>query len=82
MNAAGEHEDSALQNAKQAILVQSSDMPEGSVTVEGYDFNKGIDYEQLLGSFARTGFQALHFGQAVEQGWAFFAASSKLYGPL
>merc|ERR1712002_717262 len=52
---------------KDAVLVESVSMPEDSLTVEGFDFNEGINYEKLLGSFKRTGFQGLHFGQAVEQ---------------
>ena len=52
---------------KNAVLVESKPMPEDSLTVEGYDFNEGINYEKLLGSMKRTGFQALHFGQAVEE---------------
>ena len=37
--------------------------------VRGFDFNGDgpIDYFQLLKSFSTTGFQATHFGQAVEQ---------------
>jgi len=66
MDAASDDND-ALQHAKEAITQKSVEMPAGSVTVEGYDFNKGVNYEQLLASFARTGFQAMHFGQAVEQ---------------
>merc|ERR1712002_415369 len=52
---------------KDAVLVESVSMPEDSLTVEGFDFNEGINYEKLLGSFKRTGFQGLHFGQAVEE---------------
>ena len=42
-------------------------MPEGSVPVQGYDFNKGIDHHQLLRSFRTSGFQATNFGLAVEE---------------
>ena len=52
---------------KQAVLGKSGEMPEDSLTVEGYDFNEGLDYEKLLGSFKRTGFQALHLAQAVDE---------------
>merc|ERR1712180_160550 len=50
-----------------AVLIESATMPEDAVTVEGYDFNQGIHYDKLLASMKRTGFQALHFGQAVEE---------------
>jgi len=52
---------------KDAVLIQSKPMPKDALTVEGYDFNEGINYEKLLGSMKRTGFQALHFGQAVDE---------------
>ena len=35
--------------------------------VEGYDFNQGVDYEKLLGSFLNTGFQATNVGLAIEE---------------
>merc|ERR1711962_1317348 len=50
-----------------AVLIESAAMPDDAVTVEGYDFNQGIHYDKLLASMKRTGFQALHFGQAVEE---------------
>jgi len=42
-------------------------MPEGSETVKGYDFNKGIDYHALLQTYKYSGFQATNFGLAVEE---------------
>ena len=53
--------------ASQAVLVTSSGMPAGSVSVEGYDFNKGVNYEQILASYLRVGYQATNFGLAVEE---------------
>lgn len=50
-----------------AVLGESEDMPPGSVPVRGYDFNKGVDMEALLQSFATTGFQATNFGLAVQE---------------
>ena len=35
--------------------------------VAGYDFNRGINYSELLKSFLTSGFQATNFGLAVEQ---------------
>ena len=57
----------APSGAQEAVLVKSEDMPEGSVTVQGYDFNQGVDYHALLQSFTRCGFQATNFGLAVEE---------------
>lgn len=35
--------------------------------VKGYDFNKGIDYDQLLKTYRNLGFQATNFALAVEE---------------
>jgi len=53
--------------ALEAVLQKSESMPEGSETVQGYDFNKGVDYHALLESYRRSGFQATNFGLAVEE---------------
>eukprot|EP00696_Hemimastix_kukwesjijk_P001724 gnl/Hemi2/12113_TR4137_c0_g2_i1.p1 gnl/Hemi2/12113_TR4137_c0_g2~~gnl/Hemi2/12113_TR4137_c0_g2_i1.p1 ORF type:complete len:335 (+),score=62.38 gnl/Hemi2/12113_TR4137_c0_g2_i1:50-1054(+) len=60
---------SAPSAAVNAVMLptQAGAVPEGSKVVLGYDFNQGIDYDKLLGSMIFTGFQATHFGQAVEQ---------------
>ena len=50
-----------------AVLSQSEPMPEHSIPVRGYDFSSGVDYHMLLQSFKTTGFQATHFGMAVEE---------------
>ena len=50
-----------------AVLVKSVEMPEGSIKIEGYDFNNGVDHNALLGSFLASGFQASNFGMAVEE---------------
>ncbi|KAK2147749.1 hypothetical protein LSH36_538g02073 [Paralvinella palmiformis] len=53
--------------AKDAVLVQSGKLPVKPIEVKGYDFNNGLNYHELLKSFKTTGFQALHFGLAVEE---------------
>ena len=55
--------------AAEAVLVQSKDMDQGTETVIGYDFNKGLDHHQLLKSFKYSGFQATNFGLAVDEIW-------------
>ncbi|ORY04593.1 Deoxyhypusine synthase [Basidiobolus meristosporus CBS 931.73] len=52
--------------AAQAVLVKSTQMPEGTLTTKGYDFNEGLDYSKLLDSYLRTGFQATSVGQAID----------------
>jgi len=35
-------------------------------TVKGYDFNKGVNYEEIFKSYATTGLQATHLSRAIE----------------
>jgi deoxyhypusine synthase len=48
-------------------MVKAEPLPEGTPIVQGFDFNKGLDYEALFASLKTTGFQATSFGQAVEE---------------
>lgn len=57
----------AAQSVTEAVFVKSESMPKDSVKVSGYDFNNGINYHELLQSYATTGFQATKFGQAVKE---------------
>lgn len=50
-----------------AVFVKSECMKENAVEVSGYDFNKGINYQELLQSYSRCGFQATNFGKAIEE---------------
>lgn len=49
--------------ARKNILFES-DEPEG-ISIKGYDFNNGVDYDKLLDSFLSTGFQATHLAKAI-----------------
>ncbi|CAL4147847.1 unnamed protein product, partial [Meganyctiphanes norvegica] len=53
--------------AKEAVLVHSEQVPEGTPTVQGYDFNNGVDYHKIFNCFRYSGFQATSFGLAVEE---------------
>lgn len=55
------------QIAKDAVLVRSKQLPEDTPAVKGYNFNDGIDYDQLLSSYLHSGFQATNFGKAVAE---------------
>ncbi|MFA5259310.1 MAG: deoxyhypusine synthase [Candidatus Pacearchaeota archaeon] len=50
--------------AKENVLFEGEEI-EG-LSIKGYDFDSGVDYEKLLDSFESTGFQATHFAQAVK----------------
>jgi deoxyhypusine synthase len=36
------------------------------ISIKGYDFNKGVNYAELIDSYASTGFQASHLARAIE----------------
>lgn len=55
------------QMAKDAVLVSSSKLPDETPIVKGFDFNDGINYDNLLQSYLHSGFQATNFGQAVQE---------------
>ena len=40
--------------------------PLESKVVKGYDFNNGVNYENLFKSFSTMGFQATHLHRAIE----------------
>jgi deoxyhypusine synthase len=54
-------------SVKQAVLVPSVDISKDAKTVKGYDFNKGVNFEALLNTYATTGFQATSFGKAIDE---------------
>lgn len=45
------------------VLFDSEEI--NGISIKGYDFNEGIDYDKIMESFASTGFQASHFAKAV-----------------
>lgn len=53
--------------AKESVLKESVEMSKDTPVVQGYDFNKGNNYDELLQSFKRCGFQATNFGLAVDE---------------
>ncbi|XP_020298034.1 probable deoxyhypusine synthase [Pseudomyrmex gracilis] len=59
--------DKAQELAKSAVLTPSTSLPAGTVTVKGYDFNKGLDYHELFKNMLHCGFQATNFALAVEE---------------
>lgn len=53
--------------AKEAVLIKSEKLPDITPIVKGYEWNNGIDYDQLLQSYGHSGFQATNFGKAVDE---------------
>jgi len=54
----------AEKTAKKNLLRKSKEA-QGSV-IKGYNFDKGINYEELIKTYSTTGFQASHFSRAIE----------------
>src|SRR3989344_584776 len=46
-------------------LLRKSEEASGE-SVRGYDFDKGINYNEIIDSYATTGFQATHLSKAIE----------------
>jgi deoxyhypusine synthase len=51
--------------SEEAVLLNSSPIPEGSVPVRGFDFSSKVDLDTILSTYASVGFQATNFGSAV-----------------
>ncbi|CAH4037440.1 probable deoxyhypusine synthase [Pieris brassicae] len=53
--------------AVSAVLAPSQELPAETPTVCGYDWENGTDYNKILESYERSGFQATSFGKAVTE---------------
>jgi deoxyhypusine synthase len=53
------------ENIARENLLRGSEEASG-LSVKGYDFNKGVDYDKILNSYLTTGAQATNFARAVE----------------
>lgn len=62
-------QDAVLRKTEKNCSVEGSDSVSELLKdkVSGYDFNKGINYSNLLQSFLKVGFQATNFGLAIKQ---------------
>jgi len=50
--------------ARENLLRESQDVK--GIAVKGYDFNKGVNYSEIVKSFSTTGFQATQLTRAIE----------------
>lgn len=56
-----------LMESVHSTVFKESELLEGKCKrIEGYDFNKGVNYSELLKSMVSTGFQASNLGEAIE----------------
>ena len=59
--------DDAPKSALDAVLLKSVDMPEGTPTVRGYDFEGALDLQAMLDTMLTSGFKATQLGRAVNE---------------
>ena len=57
---------SAPNVAEAAVLLQSVEMPEDAVLIQGPDFNQKLSLSDLMGSYKSMGFQASGLGEAID----------------
>lgn len=63
--------------ARKNLLRKSEDVK--GIAVKGYDFNQGVDYEEVVKSYASTGFQATELSKAVEVVNAMIVDKAKIF---
>ena len=49
--------------ARENVLFDSEVI--NGISIKGYDFDNGIDYDKLIDSYLSTGFQATHFAKSI-----------------
>ncbi|XP_062149144.1 deoxyhypusine synthase-like [Alnus glutinosa] len=58
--------DNLLATVHSTVFKDSESLEGKCVKIEGYDFNLGVNYSQLLRTMVSTGFQASNLGDAIE----------------
>jgi len=59
-------DESLLASVHSTVFKESESLEGKCIKIEGYDFNEGVNYSQLLKSMVSTGFQASNLGDAIE----------------
>ncbi|KAG2385366.1 Deoxyhypusine synthase [Vigna angularis] len=59
-------EEEVLTSVHSTVFKESESLDGKCAKIEGYDFNRGINYPLLLRSMATTGFQASNLGDAIQ----------------
>ena len=52
-----------LNKSRKNVLFESDDVK--GISIKGYEFNQGIDYDKIIEDYASTGFQASSFAKAI-----------------
>lgn len=59
-------EEKVIENLRSVVFKESESLEGTRAKIQGYDFNHGINYTELLKSLVSTGFQASNLGDAIE----------------
>ncbi|KAA8523220.1 hypothetical protein F0562_009643 [Nyssa sinensis] len=59
-------EEHLLSSVRSAVFKESETLEGSCIKIEGYDFNQGVNYSELLRSMVSTGFQASNLGDAIQ----------------
>lgn len=59
-------EEEVLASVHSTVFKESESLDGKCAKIEGYDFNRGVNYPLLLRSMATTGFQASNLGDAIQ----------------
>ncbi|KAM7515593.1 hypothetical protein LguiA_005176 [Lonicera macranthoides] len=59
-------ENKLLDSVRSVVFKESETLEGLSTKIEGYDFNRGVNYSELLNSMISTGFQASNLGDAIQ----------------
>lgn len=54
------------ETVRSTVFKESEQLDGTCAKIEGYDFNKGVNYQELFKSMAVTGFQASNLGDAIQ----------------
>ncbi|KAI3742096.1 hypothetical protein L1987_59776 [Smallanthus sonchifolius] len=55
-----------IENLRSVVFNESQSLEGACAKIHGYDFNRGVNYSQILKSLISTGFQASNLGDAIE----------------
>lgn len=60
-------DDNLMNNLRSAVFKESESLDNGRYQkITGYDFNRGVDINEILKSMSTTGFQASNLGEAIQ----------------
>jgi len=66
MSETKQEDDTVMSSVHSTVFKESENLAGKCLQIEGYDFNRGVDYQQLLRSMLTTGFQASNLGEAIQ----------------